>query len=86
MKKFLIIFFICLFIWTVLVLITANDHQRSAEYNEVGLPFVFHREFSVKTNSEDLSRGFIYSGAVIDIAIVTALSVILNSLIKKGKR
>jgi len=53
-------------------------------YNEIGLPFLFYRNYSAK-GFDDTSSGFLWEGFIGDILLVLVVSIILKLIITKNK-
>lgn len=77
MKKTLSkIFLVYSLIWIALCCVFGEYKASSDDFNEIGFPFVFYREYNGKCiECEQLNTGFITLGLTADLGLIFMLSI-----------
>lgn len=77
-------FLVISFCWLIVSILLSKFKSSSDGYNEIGFPLVFYRSFSGKCR-DCKETGFLLKGFFLDIAIVVAIALVLQILIRKTK-
>ena len=77
MKKYILVFIICLVLWCLFQFLLNKNKLSSDGFFEVGFPFIFYRDFNGKGNYAELELGVNKINLLWDIIIFFLVTIVV---------